>query len=50
MKCPKCDKQVNIKKNQLYECQCGARLLTVEIKKELKIFDLRKDGKGGKTY
>lgn len=45
MKCPKCNKKIDIKKNKTVDCRCGAKLLAVEINKKLEIFDLRKDGK-----
>lgn len=47
MKCPKCNREINIKKNKLYSCQCGSKLLAVEINKKLVIEDLSKD-KGDK--
>lgn len=45
MKCPKCNRPVSLKKNQTIDCKCGAKLLAVQIKGKLEIFDLRKDGK-----
>jgi len=44
MKCPKCSKDIQVKKNQLYNCQCGAKLLAVEINKKLVLEDLSKKG------
>lgn len=43
MKCPKCKKKIDIKKNQTLDCQCGAKLLAMQIKGKLEIFNLRKD-------
>lgn len=44
MNCPRCKNEIGkLKKNQLYDCQCGAKLLAVEVKKKLIIEDLRKD-------
>lgn len=44
MRCPSCYKEVGkMKKNQLLKCRCGAKLLAVEINKELEVFDLSKD-------
>jgi Zn finger protein HypA/HybF involved in hydrogenase expression len=43
MNCPGCRREVKIKKNQLYNCQCGAKLLAVEINKKLIVEDLSKD-------
>ncbi len=45
MKCPKCNRDIGIKKNQSIDCQCGAKLLATLIKGKLEIFDLRKDEK-----
>ena len=44
MKCPGCKNEIGkLKKNQLYDCQCGAKLLAVEVNKKLIIEDLSKD-------
>ena len=43
MKCPRCGQEILIKKNLLYNCQCGARLLAILIKGKLEIFDLKKE-------
>ncbi|WP_159436143.1 hypothetical protein [Anaerosalibacter sp. Marseille-P3206] len=43
MRCPKCGRGVKIKKNQLYNCQCGAKLLAVEINKKLIVENLKKE-------
>lgn len=44
MRCIKCGKEIGkLKKHELYNCQCGAKLLAVEINKKLEIFDLSKD-------
>ncbi|WMM26696.1 hypothetical protein RBU61_08455 [Tissierella sp. MB52-C2] len=43
MNCPKCGREIEIKKNKLYNCQCGAKLLAVEINKKLIIEDLSKN-------
>ncbi|MEW9124869.1 MAG: hypothetical protein AB2421_19310 [Thermotaleaceae bacterium] len=45
MKCPKCGKQIKIKKHQLLDCICGARILAVEINKKLIVEDLKKEEK-----
>ena len=48
MNCPRCHKEIGkLKKNKLYNCQCGSKLLAVEINKKLVVEDLSKD-KGGK--
>ena len=42
MKCVTCKREIKkLKKNELYNCQCGAKLLAVQIKKELVVMDLR---------
>lgn len=43
--CTRCRRKIKIKKNQLYDCQCGAKLMAVEINKKLVISDVRKDDK-----
>lgn len=44
MRCPKCYKNIGkLKKHRLYNCSCGAKLLAVEINKELEVFDLSKN-------
>lgn len=43
MKCPKCNRKTDIKKYKIVDCQCGARLLAVQVKGKLEIFDLRKE-------
>lgn len=44
MRCPKCYKKIGkLKKHELYNCQCGAKLLAVEINKKLEVFDLSKN-------
>lgn len=44
MKCPECYKEIGkLKKHELYNCQCGAKLLAVEISKRLQVFDLSKE-------
>lgn len=42
MKCVTCKRDIGrkLKKNELYNCQCGAKLLAVMINKELVIMDL----------
>ncbi|TCU67532.1 hypothetical protein EV204_11283 [Tissierella praeacuta] len=45
MNCPKCNRKIDIKKNQTVDCRCGAKLLATQIKGKLEIFDLRKDSK-----
>lgn len=47
MICPKCGKEVNVKKNKLVNCKCGAVLIAVEIYKKLVIADV-KNYKGDK--
>lgn len=42
MNCPKCNIEVNIKKNNLFNCKCGAVLVAVEIYKKLVIADVKK--------
>lgn len=43
MICPSCKREVEkIKKHKLYDCQCGGKLLAVEVKKKIEIFDLSK--------
>ncbi len=41
--CTRCRRKINIKKNLLYDCQCGAKLIAVEINKKLVISDVSKD-------
>ncbi|CAK7025415.1 hypothetical protein [Tissierella sp.] len=41
MKCPKCGRDVNIKKNNLFNCRCGAVLIAVEIYKKLVVADVK---------
>lgn len=44
MKCVECGRELGkVKKNQLINCQCGAKLLAVEINKKLVIEDLSKE-------
>ena len=44
MRCLSYYKEIGkMKKNQLLKCRCGAKLLAVEINKELEVFDLRKN-------
>ena len=47
MECIACKRPIGrkLKKNELYNCQCGAKLLAVEINKELIVMDL-KNNKG----
>lgn len=42
MNCPKCNIEVNIKKNNLFNCKCGAVLVAVELCKKLVIADVKK--------
>lgn len=44
MICPACKNKLirKLKKNQMYDCKCGAKLLAVEINKKLEIFNLSK--------
>lgn len=42
--CTRCGRKIKIKKNLLYDCQCGAKLMAVEINKKLVISDVSKDG------
>lgn len=41
--CTRCRRKIKIKKNLLYDCQCGAKLMGVEINKKLVISDVSKD-------
>lgn len=43
MKCPVCDREIRIKKNQVVDCQCGARLMAVEINKKILIENLKEE-------
>lgn len=44
MICPTCNREVGkIKKHKLINCQCGAKLLAVEVKKKLILCDLKND-------
>ncbi|WP_269844707.1 hypothetical protein [Sporanaerobacter acetigenes] len=43
MKCPECNREIRIKKNQVIDCQCGARLMAVEINKKLLIENLKEE-------
>ncbi|WP_312907275.1 hypothetical protein [Tissierella praeacuta] len=45
MNCPKCNRKIDIKKNQTVDCRCGAKLLATLVKGNLEVFGLRKDGK-----
>lgn len=40
MNCPKCGTEVDIKKYKLLDCQCGAKLLVVQVAKKLIIEDV----------
>ena len=44
MICPTCKSNLlkKLKRNELYNCRCGAKLLAVEINKKLEIFNLSK--------
>ena len=37
--------QIKIKKNQTYDCQCGAKLMAVEVGKKLIFENLKKEEK-----
>lgn len=41
MKCPECNREIKIKKNQTYDCQCGAKLMAVEVGKKLIVENLK---------
>lgn len=43
MKCPECNREIRIKKNQVIDCQCGAKLMAVEINKKLLIENLKEE-------
>lgn len=43
MKCPVCKRELKIKKNQVIDCQCGAKLMAVEIYKKLVIENLKEE-------
>lgn len=43
MNCPKCGAEVNIKKNNLFNCKCGAVLIAVQIYKKIIVVDLSED-------
>ncbi len=43
MKCPKCRCEIKIKKNELKNCKCGAKLMAIKINKKLIIEDLKKE-------
>lgn len=43
MNCPKCNIEVNIKKNNLFNCKCGAVLIAVQIYKKIIVVDLNKN-------
>lgn len=38
--CPKCYKEINIKKYRLFTCTCGAKLLAIKINKETIVQDV----------
>ena len=38
--CPNCKRQISIQKYKLYTCMCGARLLAIQIHKEITIQDV----------
>lgn len=41
MKCIACKAEIKkLKKNELYHCECGAKLLAIQMKKELVVMDL----------
>ncbi len=41
MKCVKCSREIGkLKKNQVYDCKCGEKLMTVEINKNLHIYSV----------
>lgn len=42
MKCPECNQPVNIKRNNLYNCICGAVLIAVKVNEKLIIVDVRR--------
>lgn len=43
MRCPECGREIKIKKNQVVNCQCGAKLMAVEIYKKLVIENLKEE-------
>lgn len=43
MRCPECGREISIKKNQVVDCQCGAKLMAVEINKKLYIENLKEE-------
>ena len=45
MKCPCCNREIKIKKNQVVNCRCGAKLMAVEVGKKLIFENLKKEEK-----
>jgi len=43
MKCPKCEREVDIRKYALFNCQCGCTLMVVEINKVKQVVDVTKE-------
>ena len=43
MRCPKCGREIKIKKNQFIDCKCGAKLMAVEINKKLIVENLKEE-------
>ena len=42
MQCPKCTREVGkVKKHHVIICKCNAKLMCVEVKKELILLDLK---------
>lgn len=40
MKCPNCSREIDIKKYSLYDCECGSKLLAIQINKQIIIQDV----------
>ena len=40
MKCPRCGREINLKKYQVYQCPCGRKLMLIEINKVKYIEDV----------
>lgn len=35
MNCPSCGKEINIKKYEVIDCSCGAKIMAIEINKKI---------------
>ena len=43
MRCPECGREVEIKKNRVMNCQCGAKLMAVKINNKLIVENLKEE-------